>query len=60
MQPGLDYVFGKQPDTAWLNKKAAQGVITRDSNFNLLYTQDFEQRMSITAVGTIQRICNRS
>lgn len=49
MQPGLDYVFGKQPDTAWLNKKAAQGVITRDSNFNLLYTQDFEQRMSITA-----------
>ena len=23
MAPGLDYVFGKQPDSNWLNKKAA-------------------------------------
>ncbi len=49
MQPGLDYVFGRQPDTSWLNKKAAQGVISRDTLFNLLFTQDFEQRFSITA-----------
>ena len=49
MQPGLDYVFGKQPDSNWLNKKSAQGVITRDSTFNLLYRQTFEQRLSITA-----------
>ncbi|HXL58330.1 MAG TPA: cell surface protein SprA, partial [Chitinophagaceae bacterium] len=49
MQPGLDYIFGKQPDTTWLNKKAAEGAITRDSTFNLLFTQDFEQRLSVTA-----------
>ncbi len=48
MQPGLDYVFGRQPDSNWLNKKAAQGAITRDSTFNLLYRQTFEQRLSIT------------
>ncbi len=49
MAPGLDYVFGRQPDTNWLNKKAAQGLITRDSTFNFLFRQNFEQRFSITA-----------
>ena len=49
MQPGLDYIFGRQPDTAWLNKKAAQGLITHDSTFNSLYRQNFEQKLSITA-----------
>jgi len=49
MQPGLDYIFGKQPDTSWLNKKASQGLISRDSSFNFLYRQNFEQRLSITA-----------
>jgi cell surface protein SprA len=48
-QPGFDYIFGKQPDTAWLNKKAAQGVIVRDSMFNLLFRQTYEKRFSITA-----------
>ncbi len=49
MQPGLDYVFGKQPDTNWLNKKAAQGLISRDTTFNSLFRQNFEQKLSITA-----------
>lgn len=49
MQPGLDYVFGKQPDTAWINMKAAQGLITKDTMFNSLFRQNFEQRLSITA-----------
>ena len=49
MQPGLDYVFGRQPDTTWLNEKARKGVITKDSTFNLLYTQDYSQRLSLTA-----------
>jgi cell surface protein SprA len=49
LAPGLDYVFGKQPDTNWLNKKASQGLITRDSTFNFLFRQNFEQRFSITA-----------
>lgn len=49
MQPGLDYVFGKQPDTTWLNKKAQEGVITRDSLFSQLFTQNFQQQLTITA-----------
>lgn len=49
MQPGLGYVFGKQPDTTWLNMKARQGVITRDTTFNLFYQQDFEQHLSLSA-----------
>lgn len=47
MQPGLDFVFGMQPDTNWLNKKAAQGILTKDSVFNSLFRQNFEQRLSI-------------
>lgn len=49
MQPGLDYVFGKQPDTSWLNQKAAQGLLSRDTLFNNMFRQNFEQRLSITA-----------
>jgi len=48
MQPGLGYVFGKQPDTTWLNLKQRQGVLTKDSTFNLMFRQNFEQKLSIT------------
>jgi cell surface protein SprA len=49
MQPGLDYIFGKQPDTSWLNKKAAKGFMTNDSSFNSYYAQNYAQKLSITA-----------
>lgn len=49
MQPGLDYVFGRQPDTNWLNQKFRDGVLSRDTMFNLLYRQNFEQKLTITA-----------
>ncbi len=49
MQPGLGYVFGKQPDTAWLNQKAVQGLLSRDTLFNSMFRQNFEQKLSITA-----------
>jgi len=49
MQPGLDYVFGRQPDSNWLNSKAAQGLITRDPIFSDLFRQNFTQKLSITA-----------
>lgn len=48
-QPGLAYIFGKQPDSNWLNQKAREGVITKDSFFNLLYTQDYQQQLNFTA-----------
>ena len=49
MAPGFDFIMGKQPDTTWLNKAAAKGLITRDSNFNDLFIQSFDQRIAITA-----------
>lgn len=49
MAPGLDYVFGKQPDTAWLNNQASKGLITKSKEFNFLFAQRFEQKLSITA-----------
>jgi len=48
MQPGLGYVFGKQPDSNWLNQKAAKGLITRDSTFNFLFRQTFQQQLNVT------------
>ena len=49
MAPGLDYVFGRQPDSNWLNQKAAQGFITRDTTLNFMFRQSLEQKLSITA-----------
>ncbi len=49
MAPGLDYVFGKQPDNQWLEDKAAKGLITRDTTLNFLYRQSLDQKLSITA-----------
>jgi cell surface protein SprA len=49
MQPGLDFVFGKQPDTNWLNQKAAKGLISKDTTLNFMYRQSLDQKLSITA-----------
>ena len=49
MAPGIDFVLGRQPDTNWLNKAASKGWITKDSSFNSLFTQNFDQRLTVTA-----------
>lgn len=49
MAPGIDFVLGRQPDTTWLNKAADKGWITRDSNFNNLFMQNFDQHLTLTA-----------
>jgi cell surface protein SprA len=49
MAPGLDYVFGKQPDNDWINNKISRGLLSKDSTFNFIFRQSFEQRLSITA-----------
>jgi cell surface protein SprA len=45
--PGFDYAMGRQPDSNWLNTQERKGLFTRDANFNLLFRQGFEQRLSI-------------
>lgn len=47
--PGVDFLLGRQPDTNWLNKAATKGWITRDSNFNSLFVQNFDQRLTVSA-----------
>ena len=47
-QPGLAYVFGKQPTPEWLDSKAALGLISKDSSFNFLFRQNYAQKLSIT------------
>lgn len=50
MAPGFDFILGRQPDSNWLNRKAAAGLITRDSNFNSMYQQNFDQRITMSAL----------
>lgn len=49
MAPGIDFVLGRQPDTNWLNNAAQKGLITRDTTFNSLFTQNFNQSITATA-----------
>jgi len=49
MAPGIDFVLGRQPDTAWLNHAAQKGLITKDTTFNSLFTQNFNQTITATA-----------
>jgi cell surface protein SprA len=44
--PGFDYAMGKQPDSNWLNAQDRKGLITKDANFNMLFRQGFDQRLS--------------
>ena len=54
MAPGFDFILGRQPDSNWLNRKAAAGLITKDTSFNSLFQQNYDQR--ITAAGTLEPV----
>ncbi|UPK69281.1 cell surface protein SprA [Chitinophaga filiformis] len=47
--PGVPFVFGKQPDKAWLDNFAKKGLITPDTTFNIQFQQQFTQRWQIQA-----------
>jgi cell surface protein SprA len=49
MAPGFGFIMGKQPDSNWLNDAARRGLITRDSNFNDLFVQSFDQKITLGA-----------
>ena len=49
MAPGFDFIMGKQPDSNWLNNAARKGLITRDSLFNDLFVQNFDQKITVSA-----------
>ena len=48
-QPGLNYLFGYQPDTNWINRMGAKGLLSRDSLVSEMIQQRFNQRLNLTA-----------
>ncbi|MHB1921638.1 MAG: T9SS outer membrane translocon Sov/SprA [Chitinophagaceae bacterium] len=49
MEPGLQFIFGHQPDSAWLNNFGKKGLITPDTMLNIQYQQNFTQQLSLQA-----------
>ena len=49
MEPGLPFILGAQPDSNWLNNAAKKGLISRDSSFNDLFQQAYNQRLTLSA-----------
>jgi len=47
--PGLPFAFGYQPDSNWLNRFAARGLLSRDTTFNIQYQQNFTQQLNVQA-----------
>ncbi len=48
-EPGLGYIFGKQPGTNFVDHLAQKGLISRDTTLNFQNMQSFNQKLSITA-----------
>jgi len=45
--PTIDYMFlGRQPDSNWLNDQYVHHQIKRDPNFNMIFRQTFDQKLS--------------
>ena len=48
-EPGWGYVFGMQPDTAFVNRLGKKGLLTTDTTFNFQNMASFNQIINITA-----------
>ena len=48
-EPGLGYIFGKQPGNHFVDNLARKGLITHDSTLNFQNLQNFNQHYSINA-----------
>jgi len=47
--PGLDFIFGRQPGTAWLDDVANKGWITTDTTLNYQFIQNWRQNIQAKA-----------
>ncbi len=48
-QPGFKYIFGYQPDTSWINRFGAKGLLSSDTLVSAMIQQRYNQRLNITA-----------
>lgn len=46
LAPMMDYAFGRQPDSAWMRLQENKGYLSKDQNFNLLFRQTFDQKLT--------------
>ncbi len=47
--PGFDFIYGYQPDRAWLEAQASEARLSRDTLFNAQFQQTFQQNINITS-----------
>lgn len=47
--PGFDFVYGYQPDYAWLAKQAAADKLSRDTLFNAQFQQTYSRNLNANA-----------
>lgn len=45
--PGLDFIYGYQPDRPWLERQAREGRLSRDSLFNSQFQQQYSQTLNL-------------
>jgi cell surface protein SprA len=48
-QPGYNFIFGYQPDTSWINRFAAKGLLSSDTLVSAMIQQRYNQRLNLTA-----------
>src|SRR5260221_5844147 len=48
-EPGFGYIFGYQPDTSWINRFGARGLLSHDTLVSAMIQQRYNQRLNITA-----------
>ncbi|HRF17952.1 MAG TPA: cell surface protein SprA, partial [Chitinophagaceae bacterium] len=48
-QPGFGYIFGYQPDTSWINRFGAKGLLSADTLVTAMIQQRYNQRLNLTA-----------
>ncbi len=48
-QPGFGFIFGYQPDTGWINRFGAKGLLSTDTLVSEMIRQRYNQRLNITA-----------
>ena len=47
--PGFGFIFGYQPDTNWINRFGAKGLLSMDTLVSAMIQQRYSQRLNITA-----------
>jgi cell surface protein SprA len=53
--PGFDFIYGYQPDRAWLESQASNNRLSRDSLFNAQFQQNYSRNVNVlTTVEPIQ------